>query len=1065
MTDWPGHLAISASAGTGKTYRLAHRFIRLIMLGESPEKIIAITFSRKAAGEIFDRVILLLVKAASNEHEAAEMNSRLNRTGGGAEAYRNALRKLLEVLPRSKVGTIDSFMVGVVRAFPYELGLDPGFDVFDSEGVDARRCRREALRIVLQGVSGDEKARSNFFESYKYATFGHEEKRSTDQLNELIENFQQLYRLQPDGRRWGLAVESPQPAFKDEAAWRHELDDLKSMAGTLGFPKTSHGYWMEFFDELAQWRPEGDLAKRSAYMLDKILPAFDDLGRKDVELKFNRDHNILDRKFGARLRFVLKHMADEVIRLQTIRTQGMHRLIEHYESVYDEQIRRRGFLTFEDALHALRHEHLSMGAPTSGVDHMLIDYRLDGRLDHWLLDEFQDTSTMQWKVLSNLIDEVIQDHEKRRTFFYVGDIKQAIYGWRGGNAALFNQILAHYNRSSSPEIALEFSNTSYRSCRPIIETVNRVFGTLPDQVNEQVRKQWGNGWHDHECADGHVPDTGYVALIEQSGDADDDETEDERRYRAAADVIAGVNPVRRGLTAAILVRSNRAATAMAEVMRARHPDIPVVQEGRSLIADNPAVSLLLSLLQWASHPGDLFALRHLQMSPLGRSMEFKVNEPTVPYDILSGVQRSGFYSTLFDWVERLKDACELSPYEDMRVNQMLELASTADRQDSRNIDLFIEVVRNAGVEDSANKGAVRIMTVHKSKGLDFDVVVLPELQSRKPTSTEPFIAWSSDRMTPEWILHYVKKDYAAMDQRLLACCHDREIRQGFEDLCVLYVAMTRAARALYLVTTKPGKASKSLSHASILKRALDAGEKDSCEAIQVGKNQIDGYSIHENGDPRWFERFPLAGTTPEKRVDAKSLLIFTSTVEDRAIPSMGGEFEREADRVFTSSMRERREFGSAVHAALEKIEWIQPGSEIRNLIPADTDADVVEHLSKCLARNDVADLFVPPEVPCEVWREQSFEIMLDGKWISGVFDRVVIRMGKVGKPESASIYDYKTNRIDQPERVDELTEHYRAQLETYRKAVSRLIGLAESHITTALVFTDAGKIVEIAPDN
>jgi len=1065
MTAWPGHLAISASAGTGKTYRLAHRFIQLIMLGEAPERIIAITFSRKAAGEIFDRVILLLARAAANESEAEKMNTRLNRPGGSADDYRSALRKLLEVLPKSRVGTIDSFMVGVVRAFPYELGLDPDFDVFDSDGIDAQRCRREALRLVLQEAGNSEATRADFFEAYKYATFGNEEKRSTDLLNELIKNYQQLYRLQPDGRRWGLLVDDSKSPFKDITTWREGVEKLRELITARSYPPNSFNYWMEFMDELAVWRPESDVGNRSAYMLERIVPAFEDLGGKIVSLKFNRDEITLDKKTGDSLRAVLQFMVDEVIRLQTIRTIGMHRLIEHYETIYDEQIRRRGFLTFEDALYALRHEHLSANSPPAGApNHLMIDYRLDGRLDHWLLDEFQDTSTMQWKVLSNLIDEVVQDHEKRRTFFYVGDIKQAIYGWRGGNAALFNQILSHYNRGESPVIALEFSSTSYRSCRPIIDTVNQVFGQLPDQVDPEVRKQWSSGWKEHGCAAGVVPDRGYVALIEQDKDQDDDASDDELRYRAAVDTMAGIDPVRRGLTAAILVRSNRAAIAVAEKMRARHPGIPVVQEGQSHIADNPAVSLLLSLLQWASHPGDLFALRHLQLSPLAGAEKFELNDSALPRDILAGIQQSGFYSTLYAWVTKLEDALELSPYEDMRVRQLLELASGADRESSRNIDQFIEMVRNAGVEDRASKRAVRIMTVHKSKGLDFDVVILPELQSRKPSQTEPFISWTADRMTPEWILQYVKKDFAGMDARISACSRDREQRQKFEDLCVLYVAMTRAARALYLITTAPGKAGKSLNHASMLKKTLCGEDESSGKETIVNGCVIGGNTIYEKGEREWFEQFPIHKAEAAAAHVPKNMLVFKHATEERMIPSAGVEFERVASRVFTSTMRERRDFGSAVHAAFEKIEWLDDVEQAASILSADTPPDVAEHVIKSLRQPEVAGLFTLPVKPCEVWREQPFEVLLDGRWISGVFDRVVITKDNKGKPESAKIFDYKTNRLDQPEKLDELTGHYRIQLETYRNVISRLIQLGPEKIELFLVFTDAGKVIDITHD-
>lgn len=107
----------------------------------------------------------------------------------------------------------------------------------------------------------------------------------------------------------------------------------------------------------------------------------------------------------------------------------------------------------------------------TGPGRLCIDYRLDCRLDHWLIDEFQDTSDVQWSVLQNLVDEVIQDPDRQRTFFCVGDVKQAIYGWRGGNPYLFRRIREQYG----DVIQEESLDQSFRSCPPIIHTINRVF--------------------------------------------------------------------------------------------------------------------------------------------------------------------------------------------------------------------------------------------------------------------------------------------------------------------------------------------------------------------------------------------------------------------------------------------------------------------------------------------------------------------------------------------------------------------------------------------------------------
>ena len=111
-----------------------------------------------------------------------------------------------------------------------------------------------------------------------------------------------------------------------------------------------------------------------------------------------------------------------------------------------------------------------------GDARLYIDWRLDARIDHWLLDEFQDTSQVQWSVLRNLVDEAVQDPGGTRSFFYVGDAKQAIYNWRGGDSRLFREIFRHYNAAVPDTIGVERLDRSYRSGGAVIAMVNRVLG-------------------------------------------------------------------------------------------------------------------------------------------------------------------------------------------------------------------------------------------------------------------------------------------------------------------------------------------------------------------------------------------------------------------------------------------------------------------------------------------------------------------------------------------------------------------------------------------------------------
>jgi ATP-dependent helicase/nuclease subunit A len=1057
MSDPLRHLAIAASAGTGKTYQLAHRFLRLVLRGEAPERIVALTFSRKAAREIFERVVGYLAEAARDEAGAAARNRALGGDAAFSPAdYRNALRRLLTTLPRSRVGTIDSFLVGVVRAFPYELGLEPDFEVFDGDGVEGRRARAEAMHSVLSSVATRRDARAQFFEAFKRASFGVEEKRSIHVLTSWIKDFQKTYRLQPDARAWQLAVDAGRPSCPDRASWLDLIDSFATAMREQGWKKFTATCWDEWCAELAVWEPGDPPGKRMKYLLPRLEPHLAMLGVAPVSLTMNRDESMLAPAHGDMVRRILAFIGDEVLRLASIRTLGLHAIISRFEAVYDAEIRRRGRLTFEDALFALC-GHTLASAPGAGRLH--IDFRLDGRLDHWLIDEFQDTSTQQWEVLANLIDEVIQDVDQRRSFFYVGDVKQAIYGWRDGNADLFGRILDRYNRNGSAVIATQPLDTSFRSCAAVIDTVNRIFGLLPGRVNPGAARRWSALWHPHACATS-VPPSGCAALLALPKgawkDEDDEASGYEPRHLAAADLLGAIDPPSRGLTAAVLCRSNSNARLLAETIRARYPDLPVVLEGDSRITDNPAVSLLLSLLTWAEHPGDWFARRHLEMSPLRDAL-------ADPVAVLAEVQARGFRTALHRWSEHLEQRVALTAYERMRVGQLLDQAALADALPDRTIDRFVAGVREVTVEETPNRLAVRVMTIHKSKGLAFDLVVMPDLQGGGGgPDSGPIIQWPEDRSRPTWLVQRMPGGFAGLIPPVASCLEAEAERGAFEDLCVLYVAMTRAARGLYLIVDEPSEKSVAVNDANLLFDALSrAAGETSGGVLEVPL----GRTVYLEGDAAWYTSIPQQTRAVDDEADMPSdeaiPLLLGHPADDRGVPSAGGEFERDAVRVFDPTLRQRRELGTQVHAVFQQVAWLEEGASLLDNLDPATPAAVRDQVARGDASPEVRAVFTRPPDEVSLWREQPFEIMLDGSWVSGVFDRVVLHQDAEGRLVRAGIIDFKTNRVDDPARLDELAAHYRDQMDTYRAAACRLLDLPAARIGLTLVFTDAGRVVPL----
>ncbi len=326
-------------------------------------------------------------------------------------------------------------------------------------------------------------AQDEFLEAYKQSTFGQESKGLSRNLDRFVQEYHQRYLLLQDARGWGSA-----PVIWPEGSrWLRPVPDLEASAASLEaaveqaeWTDKTKERWRIFIQAATAFGPGSPWTRDIGYLLEKLLPVLDELDAGNAEVKLNRVNCELDKAMCADALALVRHVMAVEIVTNAEQTRGIHRILSRYEEIYHQQIRRQGRLTFDDAQLLLTQAN-PFG--TSGVlsrdrgkvGRLFIDDRLDARLDHWLLDEFQDTSDLQWEVLRNLADEVLQDPTGQRSFFYVGDVKQAIYGWRGGNAALFRQILDQY-RAVIDERDL---TTSFRSCEPIIECVNQVFDALP----------------------------------------------------------------------------------------------------------------------------------------------------------------------------------------------------------------------------------------------------------------------------------------------------------------------------------------------------------------------------------------------------------------------------------------------------------------------------------------------------------------------------------------------------------------------------------------------------------
>ena len=327
----------------------------------------------------------------------------------------------------------------------------------------------------------------------------------------------------------------------------------------------------------------------------------------------------------------------------------------------------------------------------------------------------------------------------QRSFFCVGDQKQAIYGWRGGVAEVFDLVERQF-----PDLSQLQLTRSHRSSQPIIDTVNLVFRNADryesknPQTNAAVR-EWTDRFTEHTTAKSEVP--GYVVMERIEDDSFD-------TVVARVQAIYERSP---GRTIAILTRDNDEVKQLIFALQSKK--VPASEEGGNPLTDAAAVLLVLSLVQLSDHPHDSIAWFHVFHSPLGelyglppceidreKSPQVLRHVHTIAATIRRELSQQGYGVMIARWAAVLAPSC--TARELRRLQKLIELADQYDAEATLRPSDFGEFVRQQKVEDPTG-AAVRVMTVHKAKGLEFDVVVLPCLSKAFNPISRDIMYWRS----------------------------------------------------------------------------------------------------------------------------------------------------------------------------------------------------------------------------------------------------------------------------------------------------------------------------------
>jgi ATP-dependent helicase/nuclease subunit A len=790
------HVAIRASAGSGKTFQLTNRLLALFLGGTPIDRIVAATFTRKAAGEILERVLRRLAEAASDDHAARALGEEVSVSGVARSRVLELLASLTRRLHQLRIGTLDSLFADLASGIGFELGMPPNWTILDP--VEDDDLRNEAIRRMLAAGSTND-----LLWLFRLLTKGETTRSVKRQIRDAVDELYTVF-LATDEEQW---APFEIPPLLESSALAQSIADFESAT----IPKNkvwekAHGEAVKASKAL-QWKEFV-----GSTLVQRVLDGADEYSRVKIGPAYRECCEPLIRHAGAAILGDLHRQ-----------TRAVFRLLEHFHLEYATlKFARRG-MRFEDVTLKLARANFGVEGPDAG-------FRLGAHTEHLLLDEFQDTSPLQWKVVEPAASSIAAEAEGHG-FFCVGDVKQAIYGWRGGSADLFERL-----KWDMPSLAWTDLATSYRSSPTIIETVNAVFGSLtsnpafegPNRESATTAAElWSDWFSQHSTARTDLP--GYVCfrasrLIEgEDGEAEPDTYGDAARWiaeelKSAPDATVGV-----------LTRKNTGVARMMHELRGL--GIPASQEGGNPLTDATSVQAILAALRFADYPGDSAARFFVASTPLGPHLGLKQaaideNGPRIASNIRRTLLDSGLGATLAQWSKVLLP--HLGEREQDRLRRLVEFAFIREADASLRPSDFANHVERMVFEDPA-AAQVRVMTIHQAKGLEFDVVVLPELDEKLVGQTPTAIAWSSKLGgLIDGVVRYVDKSVQALlPEKIRNAFEDRIVKEAREALCLLYVAVTRAARRLLVVTAPSATNEKSLplTLAGVLRGALTKGER------------------------------------------------------------------------------------------------------------------------------------------------------------------------------------------------------------------------------------------------
>lgn len=1053
-----------ASAGTGKTYALAGQFATLLVLGASPERVLATTFTRKAAGEILDRVLARVADAAEPGEDGDDARGQIREIAAElepgaeelvtAEHCRGVLAQLLRAIGRFQVRTLDAFFVRLAGLFSDQLEIAPGWRI--TSEVEERALTLEAIARLLETAEEDEQV-----ELLRGIARGGAERSAADSMASVVGDADELAREAEIGAWDRIETLSP-PADVALSEAIRTIVDFEVPTTKTGKPD---GRWVKVHQPLADLLANLDLeADRPALeglagkgLLKKALEPAPEYYRTPL------DDDLVDA-------LLVVHQLVASLRVEELRERNAAtgRLLDRYHSAERGLRSELSAWRFSDFQGALL-EGPARGERAGWMRDLA--FRLDGRIDHLLLDEFQDTAPSQWRLLEPLATEILAGGEELRTFFCVGDVKQSIYGWRGGEPRLLGRMSERHPGLEETSLA-----KSYRSSSVVLDAVNKVFSGIEGRVvllsgdrdaARHATEEWAASFEPHESAKTELEGVArlWVAPAKPEGGRPLDGA-----VAFAVERIAELYGAHPGASIGVLLRTKKELAALRFALSSR--GIEASDEGGKPLTDTAAVTWLLALLHLAGHPADGIARLQVLRSPFADELGLlglEVESDDAKHAAAAASRRlryelthGGLGAFIAAWADRLSG--ELPAWDARRLDQLVELAQASeDAAPGPRPSDFAQLVRTKAVPDPS-AARVKVMTIHASKGLEFDIVVLPDLGRKLDLVPKGILRDSVDETARPHVLSVTPKKDLCQHHTQLGELYDTAQERAMTDaLSALYVALTRAVHGLEMIVPYEQMGESTFSFAGLFANELAA---ESGADMGEGAEPVLAWQHADSSDDWCLE---ASEEDTNGRVEERELTLEPAprTIGHLRPSGEGGLFDERGGRL-----------GTLVHALLEGLEWLEDPAagdprtddELRaacRRVDARGDAPVDEAIARyraALGTPELQAIFTAPDGEPRVERERSFDVEvtdLDGgpRRMRGAIDRLVLHL-EGGAVTRAEILDFKVvERVD----AEALASRAAGQVGAYVGAVQRMLGLEASAVSAAIVALDGADGVRVVP--